>query len=507
MGIVYAAEHIELGRTCAVKVIRECDDDAAAGGCDAVIVQDAVSRFRVEALAASRLDHPNVLRVLDFGREAGDGGDLWYLVTEHLDGEDLIDVLNAEAVLTMERTVDIARQLCSALAHAHNWGVVHRDVKPENVRLVRRDGEDGRPVETVKLLDFGTAHIEGETAASTLVIGTPAYMSPEQASGAVADARSDLYAVGVLMFEMATGRLPFERGSPVELAAAHVECRPPSPSSVNPEVDRELESIVLWCMRKRPAERPQSARALREALDRIALRSGRRRPTGTFAPYPAAHGDFGPGRGALATARSAGGPSRGRLASEGTTTVRELGALSHRVRRQRRAPTLLTLLGAAGLASAAWLVLGQGSAPKVEEAIAASAPGPAPAAPAPSSGPSSTPAEDGDEVEPRRAPAPGPIAPPAAPQSLPRRTAAAAPRPAGTGTGTLRRARGSRSGRRSHSETAVTKVTANIEQKAARAAPPSGGDVQRARELPALAAVPERDAPASADPATDGEAR
>jgi len=266
MGHVHRAKHIELGRLCAVKVIREPRGGEDACGRE---LDEAIARFRVEAVAASRLDHANVLRVLDFGREPNDG--VWFLVTEHLDGTDLVDVLGAEAPLALERIVTIARQICSALAHAHDRGVVHRDVKPENVRLVRGEDERGVPVEHAKLLDFGTAQI-GDLPSQEIdrmVIGTPAYMSPEQASGEPVDGRSDVYACGVLLFEMATGRLPFERPSAIAIAAAQVECPAPSPSDFNPEIDPDLERIIARCLSKRPQDRLQSARELRDALDRI----------------------------------------------------------------------------------------------------------------------------------------------------------------------------------------------------------------------------------------------
>ncbi len=264
MGRVFAAEHVDLGRACAVKVIRQPDDER--GERDALECAETIARFRTEALAASRMDHPNVLRVLDFGREP-DG--MHYLVTEQLDGIDLIDLMSQEERLEPPRAARIVRQICSALQHAHDRGVVHRDIKPENVRVVRREGDDGKVTEVVKLLDFGTAFLSDGTAPSgRLVIGTPAYMSPEQASGDRVDARTDVYAMGVLMFELATGRLPFERSSAVALAAAHIECPPPAPSSLDERVSPALESIILSCLQKDPSKRPQSARRLRDALDR-----------------------------------------------------------------------------------------------------------------------------------------------------------------------------------------------------------------------------------------------
>ncbi|MFT3771889.1 MAG: serine/threonine-protein kinase [Minicystis sp.] len=263
MGRVYRAEHVELGRPCAVKVIRPPGADDG---------DDAEARFRLEALAAARLDHPNVLRVLDFGREPIDG--LLYLVTEQLEGADLADTLAADGPLPAARLARLGRGICAALQHAHNRGVIHRDLKPENVLLVRGRGDDGEPIEEVKILDFGTALIDGEDVDTPtgLVLGTPAYMSPEQAAGAALDPRTDLYALGVLLFELATGRLPFDRATPEALATAHAIADPPRPSSLVPTIDRDIESIILACLRKRPRDRPRDARAVRERLGAVLAR-------------------------------------------------------------------------------------------------------------------------------------------------------------------------------------------------------------------------------------------
>jgi eukaryotic-like serine/threonine-protein kinase len=366
MGRVYRAEHVELGRTCAIKVIRDREGDDAQGEEATRAHEEAVSRFRVEALAVSRLDHPSLLRLLDFGRET-DG--LWYLVTEHLDGKDLVDVLTAEPILETPRIVSIMGELCSALQHAHDRGVIHRDVKPENVRLVGRT-EDGQVTEHVKLLDFGTAKLVSgafdSDALERVVIGTPAYMSPEQAAGDAADARSDVYSCGVMLYEMATGHLPFERSSAMALAAAHIECRPPAPRIVRPDIDPELESIILWCLRKKAEERPQSARALREALERIVTRSdlstrstvraSRQATASRFVDLPAPDAlDLEPLE--ETEPREIGTRDERALAP----TMRQLALGTIRtVAHRRRAPALL-LAAAAALGSSAWMVFGEGT--------------------------------------------------------------------------------------------------------------------------------------------------
>ena len=275
MGCVYRAEHVDLGRPCAVKVIRA--DAAGRGGYVA-----ALARFRVEALAGARLDHPNVLRVLDFGREPGGGP--CYLVCEHLGGRDLADVLSAEGRLPEARAARIGAQIAAALQHAHDRGVIHRDLKPANVRIVRRSRDEGGDAEEVKLLDFGTALIEGVPVSDGSVIGTPAYMSPEQLTAGPLDRRSDLYALGVVLFELVTGHVPFEQASVTALALAHVQTPPPRPSAFAGPLDPELEAVILACLRKLPGDRPADARAVRETLERVAHRA---RIRGTRAPREA----------------------------------------------------------------------------------------------------------------------------------------------------------------------------------------------------------------------------
>ncbi len=200
MGRVYRAEQTNLGRTVAVKIIHP----------HLVGEENTAARFITEARAASRLNHPNSVGIIDFGNTPD--GQL-YLVMEFLRGRDLARVIHEDGALTFRRIVDVLRQTLAALAEAHNESIVHRDLKPENIILepVRSGGD------FVKVVDFGLAKMRAETqqpgiTSPGIVCGTPEYMSPEQARGDTLDARSDIYAVGVILYQLVSGRLPFEAG-------------------------------------------------------------------------------------------------------------------------------------------------------------------------------------------------------------------------------------------------------------------------------------------------------
>ncbi len=259
MGAVYRASQIVLGTTVAVKVLhRPLHADPTF-----------TSRFLEEARAASRINHPGSVRVLDFGEEP-DG--LLYIVMEYLDGRPLDQVLAAEGPLPSPRIVDIASQILAALAVAHEMGIIHRDLKPENIVLRAGTNDEGKPCDVVKVCDFGVAkQIEplanhARVTGDGIVIGTPAYMSPEQARGDVLDPTSDLYAVGVLIFQLMTGKLPFDGATPMGTALMHVTEEPTRPRLLNPSADERLEAICLKAMRKRASERPASAREMRAEL-------------------------------------------------------------------------------------------------------------------------------------------------------------------------------------------------------------------------------------------------
>ncbi len=255
VGAVYKAVHRHLRIPVAVKILH------------ASFQRDIefCRRFHVEALSASRLDHPNLVRVLDFGQEPGG---LLYIAMEYLDGTPLSRRVEPGKPLPLERVVDIMAQVCAGLAHAHQRGIVHRDVKPENVVLVAGRDDDDRPVERVKVCDFGIA-VQYDNQASKLICGTPQYMSPEQCRGEPLDGRSDVYACGVVLYELATGQVPFTDDDPTVLLDRHLNTAPLAPRLVNPEVDPALEAVILKALAKDPALRHGGARELRTELREV----------------------------------------------------------------------------------------------------------------------------------------------------------------------------------------------------------------------------------------------
>jgi hypothetical protein len=259
MGRVYRAEQTNLGRTVAVKIIHP----------HLVGEENAAARFITEARAASRLNHPNSVGIIDFGKSAD--GQL-YLVMEFLRGRDLARVIYEDGLLPFARIVGVLRQTLAALAEAHNEDIIHRDLKPENIILEpARSGGD-----FVKVVDFGLAKMRAESqqpgiTSPGIVCGTPEYMSPEQARGDPLDARSDLYAVGIIFYQLLTGRLPFDAESPTQVVLAHLTQLPKDPREVAPDrrIPKPLVDVVLKCLQKDPDDRYQDADELSAELERV----------------------------------------------------------------------------------------------------------------------------------------------------------------------------------------------------------------------------------------------
>jgi eukaryotic-like serine/threonine-protein kinase len=274
MGTVYRAEQRALGRDVAVKVLRrELGRDA-----------DTVARFHREAKALSNLRHPNTVAVLDFG-QTRDG--LLFLVMELLEGEMLSTRLRRVGALPIADALRITAGMLRSLGEAHRLGIVHRDLKPDNIFLARVDATDGGGgEELVKVVDFGVAKIRpgGEDAPidplSTqegTVFGTPRYMSPEQAQGRALDGRSDLYAVGVMLFQMLCGAVPFGEDDAVVVMAHHIMTAPPRMRDVNPavEVPAALDALVASALKKRPDDRPESAEAFLRSIEALPIDGAR----------------------------------------------------------------------------------------------------------------------------------------------------------------------------------------------------------------------------------------
>ena len=262
MGVVYRGVETKLDRPVAVKFLHEA----------LAFVPDLKKRFGREVQAMGRLAHPNLVAILDSGVHGG----VPFLVMEFLVGRPLSQEIEDRGALPPARALAIARQILAGVAHAHASGIVHRDLKPDNVLLLS-DGADGGAGEPLKILDFGLAKMIGDSASGLtqltntgFALGTPGYMSPEQARGAAADERADLYAVGVMLYEMLAGRRPFVADSAMGVLRMHMEDPPPPLAQVSPagaKVSPSLAAVVLRALAKDPARRWRSADAFARALE------------------------------------------------------------------------------------------------------------------------------------------------------------------------------------------------------------------------------------------------
>ena len=252
MATIYRAQDLRMDRVVAIKVLRE------------VYSTDPkfVTRFQREAKAASSLQHPNIVQVYDYGQTDGN----YFIAMELVEGTDLRRYLRSRGVLAIDRAIIIAHDVALGLGAAHRRGIVHRDVKPQNV-LVGRDG-------SIKLTDFGIASVYKDINAERLTttgmtLGTVQYYAPEQAQGEIVSPAADVYALGIVMYEMLTGRTPFDGDTPVAVAMQHIQDAPLPPRELNPSIPPELEEIILRCLEKQPEMRYRDGSALARALEML----------------------------------------------------------------------------------------------------------------------------------------------------------------------------------------------------------------------------------------------
>jgi beta-lactam-binding protein with PASTA domain len=249
MANVYLAEDQELGRRVAIKIL----NDRHAGD------EQFVERFRREAKNAAGLSHPNIVSIYDRGEAEG----TYYIAMEYLDGRSVKELIVARGPAPIPLAIDYARQILAALRFAHRNGVVHRDIKPHNIMV----GDEGR----LKVTDFGIARAgTSQMTEVGSIIGTAQYLSPEQAKGAPVDQTSDLYSLGIVLYELLTGTVPFNGDTPVEIAMKHLSTVPPEPSALRPEVPEDLDAIVVRSLGKTPEERYGSAEEMDADLARVA---------------------------------------------------------------------------------------------------------------------------------------------------------------------------------------------------------------------------------------------
>jgi serine/threonine-protein kinase len=348
MANVYVAEDEELGRRVAIKILNEryANDDLSN------------ERFRREAKSAAALSHPNIVSIYDRGESNG----IPYIAMEMIEGRSLKEVILARGPLSVSQAIEYTEQILDALRFAHRNGIIHRDIKPHNILI----GPEGR----LKVTDFGIARAGfSQMTEAGSIMGTAQYLSPEQARGAPVTAASDLYSVGIVLYEMVTGEVPFDGHSPIEIAMKHVNETPRPPSDVNPDVPRELDQIVLRALAKDPHDRYQTAELFSEDLERLeagvpvspdtaaaatAVLTGPPAPGATQVLPPDAATRTLPGR---------------RTADRRPPYPPQYGYREPPRKRRRLVPWLLVLLLLGGAAAAGWYVFS-----RVREEIAESKP-------------------------------------------------------------------------------------------------------------------------------------
>ncbi len=294
MGKVYRAEQAPLGRTCAVKVLTPPDNGSTTE-------DEFRKRFFLEASIGAKLTHPNTVTIFDYG--VTDDG-VYFIAMEYLEGKTLARVLKEEGPFAEERAAHIARQICRSLREAHALGVIHRDLKPANVYLVEHADE----TDVVKVLDFGLVkdvESDGEDLTQTgLFMGSPKYMAPEQIRGEHVDARTDVYALGIMLYEMVAGKVPYDKAKQVDTLLAHVNEKLPPLRDKKPDlqISEQLEMVILRCLAKNPSERFNGMAEVLESLKgthggtMTATRTVELealRASASFTPPPSAYGSTG----------------------------------------------------------------------------------------------------------------------------------------------------------------------------------------------------------------------
>ncbi|MCC7217230.1 MAG: protein kinase [Burkholderiales bacterium] len=377
MGVVYTAFDPLIERVVAVKTIRP---DQLAGA----QAKEILARFHREAQAAGRLTHPNIVSIYDFGEDAG----VWYIAMEAVDGRELKDYFEQNQRFATADVVRILTQILAALGYSHRQGVVHRDIKPSNI-FILRDG-------TAKVADFGIAHLESsELTQVGTVLGTPAYMSPEQILGLPVDGRSDLFSVGIILYQFLTGERPFTGNATITMRKV-LEEDPLPPSRFNMQIPGAMDAVVRRALAKKPDERFQTAEEFAAALAAAAGAASQNSGETTLAPPP---------KGAALAATGAGGG--GAMAGAGRSAGSPAGGEAPR-KPQRAAIAIVAVGVAVAIGAGLWLTLMRGGGDGGKPATVATAPAPAPSGSVPATATAAAPAT---------APAPAAAAP--APAALP----------------------------------------------------------------------------------------
>jgi len=249
MAIVYKAKDLLLNRVVTIKVLRD----------QFVTDEDFIRRFRREAQSAASLSHPNIVSVYDVGKE----GDTEYIVMEYVEGRNLKEIIREYAPLSTDQSINLGRQITEAIQNAHEHHIIHRDIKPHNI-LVTSEGQ-------AKVTDFGIARaVSSATVTHTGdIIGSVHYMSPEQAKGLQSNEQSDIYSLGIVLYELITGKVPYDGETPITIALKHLQEQPVLPSKINPRIEKEFEAVIMRAIAKSPEQRYLSAKDLLADLDHI----------------------------------------------------------------------------------------------------------------------------------------------------------------------------------------------------------------------------------------------